>query len=305
MSKEKSLIDLARETMEAAGIDPSKGVDLESLSPQNTNETPAAAPTPAPVEAKPQAQETTDVVEGRYEDVLNDLLSEVKVVSDWIKLTLPSRGKAYVSCDEEIEIKPFTFLQEKKLRSIRNVNASQDIIKTLFKDCVRGLDYDSMTLADKNYILFKLREMSYGDDYSIEAVCTNCEAKNKLVVKISQVPIKFAEDSFEEPITITLPDSKQEVVFVTPRNKDEKYLSDMEKVTDNLWRFALSVGKYTDERIKKAFFEKTTVKDVVFFREHLLKDYYGMEDKMSFVCASCEEEVEGQIPFNENFFSVS
>ena len=219
MSKEKSLIDLARETIEAAGIDPSKGVDLESLSPQNTNETPVAAPTPAPVEAKPQVQETTDVVEGRYEDVLNDLLSEVKVVSDWIKLTLPSRGKAYVSCDEEIEIKPFTFLQEKKLRSIRNVNASQDIIKTLFKDCVRGLDYDSMTLADKNYILFKLREMSYGDDYSIEAVCTNCEAKNKLVVKISQVPIKFAEDSFEEPIKITLPDSKQEVVFVTPRKR--------------------------------------------------------------------------------------
>ena len=89
MSKEKSLIDLARETMEAAGIDPSKGVDLESLSPQNINETPADAPTPAPVEAKPQVQETTDVVEGRYEDVLNDLLSEVKVVSDWIKLTLP------------------------------------------------------------------------------------------------------------------------------------------------------------------------------------------------------------------------
>ena len=301
--KEKSLIELAREHMEQAGTKPEDGV--------NVPEAPVAnRPPPTPIspthersqEGKPDVKEHFD---GKLSDAVADLLGNIQSNQDWRPLKLPSRGLAYVDCDESILIRPFTFAQERKLRGIKTAGQGTKIINSLIKDCVQGLDYDSMTLEDKNYILFKIREISYGDDYVISAECEECESKNKLSIKISQVPVEYAEDGYEEPFTIMLPDSQQEVRFVTPRCKDEVYLESAEKLIDNLWRFALSVGKYSERRVLKGFFEATTVKDVAFFRESVVKSRYGMKKEMSYECAECGEVTESLIPFTESFFSVS
>jgi hypothetical protein len=67
----------------------------------------------------------------------------------------------------------------------------------------------------------------------------------------------------------------------------------------------ISIGKYKDERIKKEFLKSTTVKDVVYYREQLVKGGYGMKSAMSYECAGCGEVNDTEIPFNESFFSVS
>ena len=238
-------------------------------------------------------------------DAVANLLSNISDTQDWRPLKLPSRGKAYVDCDESIMIKPFTFAQERKLRSIKNATHGAKIINSLIDECVEGLDYDSMTLEDKNYILFKLREISYGENYTITAECLSCGSNNKLTVNIPEVPVTYAEDDYKEPFEITLPDTKQVVRFVTPRCKDEKYFESAEKLTDNIWRFALSVGEYSEKKVLKAFFEATTVRDLVYFREQISKDRYGMNKSMSFECANCGEVSDSLIPFTESFFSVS
>ena len=296
--KEKSLIELAREHMEQQGAAPEQGVDIPEAPVANR-----AAQTPIkPEEEEPQIKEHFD---GKLSDAVADLLSNVQINQDWRALKLPSRGLAYVECDENIMIKPFTFEQERKLRSIQTSAQGLKVINTLIEDCVRGLDYNSMTLEDKNYILFKLREISYGNDYTIQTECQECQATNKLTVQISDVPVTYAEDGYEEPLTVTLPDSRQEVKFITPRCKDEQYLESAGKLIDNLWRFALSVGQYSEKKVIKGFFEGTTVRDVAYFREALTKDNYGMNKAMSYECANCGEVTESLIPFTDSFFSVS
>ena len=101
------------------------------------------------------------------------------------------------------------------------------------------------------------------------------------------------------------PDSDQVVKYVKPRAKDEIYLEDMVSLTENLWRFALSVGTHADKKILRQFFEKTTVRDIAYFRENLTKTHYGFTKKVAFDCASCGETIETFVPFNESFFSVS
>jgi hypothetical protein len=295
-NKEKSLIELAREHMEKEGIDPNQGMSVPDM-PASTDKVQREKPEETP--------QVVDAFDGKISDAVGDLLSNVNTNMDWRTLNLPSRGKAYITSDGTVEIKPFTFAQEKTLRSIKNEADGARAIKQLFKDCVKGLDYDSMTLEDKTYVLFKLREISYGNDYTITAVCSHCEAKNSLIIEIDKVPVSYAPDDYAEPFTITLPDSQQEVKFVSPRSKDEGLLTDFEGLTDNLYMFALSIGKYSDERIRREFFKKTTVKDVAFFREHLLKDRYGMNKTMSYNCADCDTLNEMIIPLNESFFSVS
>tara|TARA_R110000824_G_scaffold9681_3_gene42974 strand:+ start:8834 stop:9760 length:927 start_codon:yes stop_codon:yes gene_type:complete len=303
--KEKSLIELAREHMDTAGANPEQGVDIPDQ-PASSPERVAAMQTEPTVE--PSAAQTpvaSDVFDGTVQDAVGDLLSNVAIGEEWRPLELPSRGKAYVESDGFVQIKPFTFAEERKLRSIKHANQGVKVIKGLFQACVKGLNYDGMTLEDKNYILFKLREISYGDEYTVQAECPICDSKNSLTLNISNVPVKYAEDDYKEPISITLPDSKQTLVYVTPRCNDEKFLADLEVLTDNLWRFMISIGKYKDERIKREFLKSTTVKDVVYFREQLVSERYGMKNSMSYECASCGEVNESLIPFNESFFSVS
>ena len=295
-NKEKSLIELAREHMEKEGIDPNQGMSVPDM-PASTDKVQREKPEETP--------QVVDAFDGKISDAVGDLLSNVNTSMDWRTLNLPSRGKAYIQSDGTVEIKPFTFAQEKTLRSIKNESDGARVIKQLFKDCVKGLDYDSMTLEDKTYVLFKLREISYGNEYTITAICRHCEAKNSLIIDIDKVPVTYAPDDYQEPFTITLPDSEQEVQFVSPRSKDEHLLADFEDLTDNLYQFALSVGKYSDERIKREFFKKTTVRDVAFFREKLLEDRYGMNKTMSYNCADCDSLNEMLIPLNESFFSVS
>ena len=302
--KEKSLIDLAREQMEKAGVDPEQGYvagERPVTAPQ-----PVEKPVEAPVATKNvEQEEIKEAFDGTVESTVEALLANVDTDTDWRPVKLPSRGKAYVECEESIYIRPFTYKEERKLRSIRKAAQGAKVIKSLFQNCVRGLEYDSMTLEDKSYVLFKLREISYGDEYGIQAICPECDAKNNLTVNISSVPVLYAEDDYEEPLKVTLPDSKQEVMFVTPRCKDEHYFESMDKLTDNLWRFMLSVGKYSDEQIKKAFLERTTVRDIAFFREHVTKERFGMKKNVSFECAGCGEVQETVLPFTESFFSVS
>tara|TARA_R110001583_G_scaffold44528_5_gene141196 strand:+ start:117 stop:1043 length:927 start_codon:yes stop_codon:yes gene_type:complete len=303
--KEKSLIDLAREHMKNEGASPEQGVDIPDQPSASPERTPAVQPEPTPEPSMVQTPVAAEVFDGTVKDAVGDLLSNVNIGDEWRPLELPSRGKAYVESDGFVQIKPFAFAQERQLRSIKHANQTAKVIKVLFQECVKGLAYDSMTLQDKNYILFKLREISYGDEYNLQAECKVCSAKNSLSMNISQVQVNYAPDNYKEPIAITLPDSKQTLVFVSPRCNDEKFLLDMELLTENLWRFMISIGQYKDERIKREFLKSTTIKDVVYFREQLLKDSYGMETSMSYECAGCGEVNETVIPFNESFFSVS
>ena len=306
-NKEKSLIDLAREHMHDSGADPATGVsvpDAPSTSAGERAEIPAEDLKFNSPKKEPKAV-VKDAFDGTVAAAVSDLLKNITGGDEWVTLNLPSRGKSYRDHEGTVKIKAFTYREEKKLRSIRKVNQANNVIKSLFVDCVQGLDYDSMTLEDKNYVLFKLREISYGDKYVISTNCTDCSAENNLNLLISEIPVEYAADDFEEPLEITLPDSKQAVKYVNPRAKDEPYMEDMVTMTENLWRFALSVGEHADKNILRQFFEKTTVRDIAFFRENLSKSHYGFTKKVAFDCASCGETIETFVPFNESFFSVS
>jgi hypothetical protein len=295
--KEKSIIDIAHDYMQKKGIDPSSEVSAAELDSEPAQTEKAEDIQPMPEEAY--------IINKPVNEVLEDLLGNVKSKDTIIEVSLPSRGKAYNNHNGTVKIKPFTFEQEKKLRSIKKARQGRAIIKSLFDDCVEGLDYDSMTLFDKAYLLFKLREISYGDDYKIRGICEHCEAESELVLQISKVPVNYAPDDYQEPFKTTLPDSLQEVTFISPRGKDEDFVEDVDLLVDNLHQFVLSVSDHADKKIIEGFIKGTTAKDVATLREQIFKQRYGMDTTVTFGCASCGEDTQTTIPLNENFFSVS
>jgi len=291
---EKTIIDLAAEHM---------------ATPPESNATPSEQPQPEPQPETPRKRSQGKEAPRKsadkpVEDILAGLLKE-KSNTTSVLVDLPSGGKAYHEHAGHVNISPFTYADEKHLRGVTNMSGAQKAIGTIFDRCVEGLSYEESTIPDKNYLLFKLREISYGDDYPITLNCDTCGANNMLKLKISSIPVNTAKEDLEDPIKVTLPDTEQEVEIRLPRSRDESYMENLGSITNNLWRFVISVGGYTDGVVVRKFIEQTSVRDVDVMRATVLNVDYGLDQKMSYHCLECGHLNKGMIPLNENFFSAS
>jgi len=278
---QKTLIELAQEYAQEKGLDPS------SVSMPEPN-------------AKPK-----NVLDQSIEDALAILLKNVPQGESWLEVELPSRGKSYKDGTDRVQLTPFKYEQERKLRTASTNAGVSKVIKSLFGDCMRGIDYDSLTLADKNYILFMLRKISYGDKYEFEVDCPSCHQGNKLNVNISDFIVKYADDDFVEPIKVTLPDSKIEVSFVSPRCSHEQLFETTESAIDNIPKLILSVGPYKEQRVIRAFLQKTTLRDFAFLRDKVFHNWYGLVTRFKFDCLACQKLQDIELPITAGFFTAS
>ena len=260
----------------------------------------AAESTSVPVSARPPKESNTE-----HHDVLKKLLEKVESKIAWAPLELPSRGVFSASHAESIQIRPFTFEDEKILRSINKLSDADGVIVELIKRCTKGLEYDGLPLVDKNYILYKLREISYGDSYKIEVPCPDCSAPNELIVNLSQLPVNFADRSAERNYEITLPDSEVTVKYRVPTTLDEKYLQSPASMMDNLWKLLVSIDGHTERIIVQGFVSKTTAKDISHIRNAILNDDLGIQTKVGFICNGCSSDSRVDLPINESFFNVN
>ena len=124
----------------------------------------------------------------------------------WSSIDLPSRGQAYNNLEGSVEIRPFTYEEEKLLRSISKVSQGKGAIEKIFDNCVKGVPYDALTIPDKSFILFKLREISYGNEYPVVFNCTNCQTDNRMRVEISELPVNYVDENAKGAIGIMLDD---------------------------------------------------------------------------------------------------
>jgi len=285
MSENKSIIDLAQEAGNA---------------PKAQQEAPVQESAPR-TQAPPanSSQEDTSM-----RDTLASLLSKVEEKTAWVSVDLPTAG-VFTNGIASVEVRPFTFEDEKILRSIKKASDGSKIINTLINRCTKDLDFNELSLVDKNFILFKLRELSYGSDYKIEAECVPCGTSNELTVELDKLPVTYASLDSRNNTKLMLPDSEVEIDYIMPTANDEKFINNTDHLMDNLWRFVRSVGGHTERMIIQGFISKTTGKDVTVLRNAIFNNDYGLQTKVNFVCNSCGSDSVIDLPINESFFDVS
>tara|TARA_R100000458_G_C8197599_1_gene189156 strand:- start:26 stop:850 length:825 start_codon:yes stop_codon:yes gene_type:complete len=253
----------------------------------------------------PEAQTSRVQTDNSQADALKELLKKVDSKIAWVDLELPSRGLLSDGDNVTVQIRPFTFEDEKILRTVKNANQAADVIKVLIQRAVKGLNYDKLTLADKTYLIFKLREISYGNEYDIELECPKCQAKNGLRVELNKLPIKYLEQEEVSNNKVTLPDSEVEVEFRYPMADDDSNMTDMGNLMDGLWKFVKSVGGHDSRMVIQQFISRTTGKDVLTLQNRIFGIDYGLQTKVNFICNSCQNDSALELPLNESFFNVS
>lgn len=238
---------------------------------------------------------------------------------------LPSRGilYKYVTEDEDvlngnIEIYPMTAREEEVLSTQKFIKDGSATRRVLDRCISSDIDAKDILVYDSNYLLFFLRQISYGDEYEFELKCQNsmCGRKFDHNLKISELNFEELPD-IEEPIEVKLPRSKYTVSMVLPRlyhteniiarssNKKrntedstgrqiDRYISTTVSITD-------TEGDEVDKKDWEEFFESLPGIDIAEIRER--SDYStGVDTLEDVVCPYCESDYSGTIPIGMNFF---
>jgi len=146
---------------------------------------------------------------------------------------LPSKGLLYPKDNPlssgTIEMKYMT-AKEEDILSNQNFIKQGVVFDKLFKSLiVSKVDYDDLTLGDKNAILIASRILGYGKDYQVKYPHPVTGEEEILTIDLSEIKNKEVDYSLYEnknEFNFVLPASKNEITFKILTHRDEKQIED-------------------------------------------------------------------------------
>lgn len=235
---------------------------------------------------------------------------------------LPSKGKIYdVKVDPQVELRSMTARDEMKRLSPSSSQFKKlaDIIEGCMIEKPKVKVYD-MALGDYEFLLHKLRIVTYGPDYKLAVGCPHCGNTFEAVANLEQLQIlEFDEEKFKELQTFTLPVSGDTVKlkFQTPRMLDELEAKTNEmkrKFRDAELEFRLLIlltsvidevnGNKLDPLKAENYVNKLAARDMTKIVNNLdaLNACIGLDTSLFVDCPNCLGEVKTFFRFGTEFF---
>ena len=201
---------------------------------------------------------------------------------------------------DTLEVRPFTFEDEKDV--LNPTNKNKNFLNLLLSKCVKGIEIQDLFMIDRDFLAYKIKEVSTGSEVRMEITCEACGKKSLLEVDLSVLKTKPFDQ--ELPIETTLPTLKKPIKLMPPRVKDEDFLTNFQLLTSNLWRFIEEIDGVADDTIINAIVEKLPVTDVHFILKQIGLRDFGLQTGLNYVCA-CQHETEVEVSLTENFFGLT
>ena len=231
---------------------------------------------------------------------------------------LPSCGKFYQDSEDEdlkngiIKLYPLSLADEEIITN-KTYLKNGTMFRILFDTCMAS-DYSAKKLLqfDSLYIMYVLRQISYGDDYNFDVKCDECEEEFEWSMNISDIDwAELPEDAVDER-AIHLPVSKYTVTMSLMRlgmEEEQEIIKKKYKCSDRiaiLISNTLSVKDEDGEEINPAdwadFFEALPTLD----RNAINNSFKGtkQEPKITIKCPNCGSDITFNVPISEDFFRM-
>ena len=235
---------------------------------------------------------------------------------------LPSKGKIYTEkVNPHIELRSMTARDEMK-----RLSPSSTPLKTL-ADIIEGCCIEApaihiydMSLGDYEFLLHKLRIVTYGEDYKVSLRCPECGEVIETVAQLGQLDVKeYDEEEIKNLQTFTLPKSNRLVTlnFLSPRMVEEMEVKvkDMKRRYKNatidfetLVRLLVNIDLVDGE--KKAEHELENIitnlpavdMQKILNNIDTLNKQIGLDNILYLTCPKCGEEVTTFFRFGPEFF---
>lgn len=238
--------------------------------------------------------------------------------------TLPSLGKVYnVDVNPNVKIRSMTVAEEMK-----RLNSSDRPYKNLadiIDDCLvdkPGISSYDMCLGDFQYLLHKLRVVTYGTKYRLSSKCPHCGFDNVGDIDLNEMSVSSYTDEVEKYFDIELPVSKNRVRLrmQTPRmlddinvrvkeitskrkssSKDSAFLLNIESVIDTVDGSKLDVFKKSD------FVKQLPMADINYILASMNKinELIGLDVTLSATCDFCGLDYDSPFRITPEFFRPS
>lgn len=139
---------------------------------------------------------------------------------------LPSKGKIYdVPVNSSFKLRSMT--TEDEMKRLSHSEDAYKLLSEVIDSCILdpiGISVYDMHLGDYQYILHRLRVVTYGSDYKVASICPICQNKDEYTIDLDSLDVtEYDEEAFNKYRRTTLPKSGRnvELKFMTPRMLDQ------------------------------------------------------------------------------------
>ena len=149
-------------------------------------------------------------------------MSDARIVEEFY---LPSQGLIY----EGIEVDPSGMISSMKAKHemlrLSVTDGSHKIMAEILDDCLEsdlGISAYDLCLGDYQYLLFKLRVVTFGNEYTLRGKCPFCGFEQSTTVDLDALETKEYTEEYEKLKTVYLPSTEQTITltYQTPRMLD-------------------------------------------------------------------------------------
>lgn len=248
---------------------------------------------------------------------------------------LPSKGKFYpeghpLRDRDFVEIRQMTAKEEDILTNkslIKKGLVIDRLIESLLLD--KSIPVATLLVGDKNATMVAARIAAYGPTYDVSVGCQECGGKNVVGIDLTEIKIRESSQIFEEVGSNELLNAEQlqtgNIVIKLPRTgwtvecrlmdgtDERKILSLLETkrrtdpsaeltISEQLEIIVSSINSVTDQVMLKQAVAAMPAYDAKHLRNLYQKMIPNVAIQKKFVCRSCAEEQELEVPFTQEFF---
>ena len=239
--------------------------------------------------------------------------------------TLPSLGKIY---NEKVNpvVKLRSMTTEEEMKRLAPSERPYKNLCEIIDDCIVdpcGISSYDMCIADYQFLLHKLRVVTYGPDYNTTSTCPYCGSVNQHSISLDDLEVVHVdEDELKKYQEFTLPKSGHKITIAiqTPRmvdnitveNKEVKRRSKGQSADQTFILTLRSLvetvdGKVVDPIKKEQFLRKLPMMDTNYIMKHAQKlvESFGLDSVVSNSCSMCGLDYTSTFRISPEFFGPS
>lgn len=236
---------------------------------------------------------------------------------------LPSKGLIYegVSVNPHVDLRSMTARDE--MKRLNSSTTPFKTLATLIENCMLekpAIPVYDMAFGDYEFLLHKLRIVSYGDEYKMTVTCPFCGSVLNTVVHLDELEVKeFDQETFDSLRAFTLPDCKRLVTIkiqtphildnIDNRTRDlEKRFKDSEIDFRTFVLVQEAIDTVDGEKLSQIELEKfinnLSSKDFIKIQNNFaqLSTCIGVDTQFIAECPHCKNEVKTFFRFEPEFF---
>lgn len=238
--------------------------------------------------------------------------------------TLPSLGKIYsIDVNPNVKIRSMTVAEE--MKRLNSSDRPYKNIADIIDDCLidkPGISAYDMCLGDFQYLLHRLRVVTYGSKYKLSSKCPHCGFDNTGEIDLNEMSVSSYTDDVNKYFEFELPISKNiiKIRMQTPRILDDitartKEITSKRKSSAKDSAFLLNIesviekvdGEKLDIFKKSDFVKQLPMSDINYILANVnkLNELIGPNVELDNTCDFCGLDYKSPFRVTSEFFRPS